>query len=931
MIKLSMLKGFFVTWVVTGLVLVFFSSSVSGTVVTESNTIPVNLTVDAKPDPVGIQTMSPTFGWKIKTGEKGYRQSAWQLLVASTQAELDKDVAGIWDSGKRLSNEQQFIPYKGAALSSGRKYYWKVRIWDDKGIPSDWSSPAFFITGLFAPHDWDHCDWIALEELDNRLKVVPGVHLKGDNLGEKAIKRAVIPLFRKSFLVTKKIKEAYLFITGLGQYEASLNGGRIGDAFLSPGWTNYEKQVLYNVYDVSGGIKSGENVLGAIVAPGFRYINRERYRKLVRAEGYPMLRAKLSIRYTDGTSNEIRTDSSWQTSASPITFSSIYGGEDYDAQLEQPDWDKPGFSAKLWQNVILVKGPNGLMTSEMDYPMKVMDTFAPQNKTKVTDTSYLYDFGQNASGIIRLGITGNKGDRIRIIPAEVLGDDGMPNQDASGKPYYYEYILRGSGEETWQPRFSYYGFRYALVQVSASAGFQWHNINLTALHTRNSSPAVGTFLCSNPLINQIDTLIRWGIRSNLASVSTDCPHREKLGWLEQTHLIGSSLKYNHDILHLYNKVVDDMIAGQLDNGLVPDIVPEYVPFQGGFRDSPEWGSAAILVPWYTYQWYGDKQIVERAFPMMERYISYLATKAKGDTLAYGLGDWFDLGPKNPGVSQLTPLGVTATAMYYYDASLLAEMATLLGDAKKVQQYRQLAERIKTAFNNQYFNEKTGVYASGSQTSYAMPLFTGMVPQAQRKRVQKNLIESIYRGNKALTAGDIGYRYLLRALEDAGASQLIYEMNNRDDVPGYGYQIKHGATALTESWAALKYVSNNHMMLGHFMEWLYSGLGGIKQLPGDAGFKKILIEPQEVDGINWVNVSYESINGNIQVRWKRENGRISYTVSIPPNTCAKVIIPVKTANAATALKKNMATVPTAGKVTIDGKKAMFDLGSGTYTF
>jgi len=333
-----------------------------------------------------------------------------------------------------------------------------------------------------------------------------------------------------------------------------------------------------------------------------------------------------------------------------------------------------------------------------------------------------------------------------------------------------------------------------------------------------------------------------------------------------------------------------MMEGQLSNGLVPDIVPEYVPFEGGFRDSPEWGSASIIIPWYLYQWYGDKRVLEKAYPMMKRYITYLGTKANNNILSHGLGDWFDLGPKDPGVSQLTPIALTATATYYYDADILSKIAFTLGNKEDAAIFMELATRIKNAFNAKFFDSQKNVYATGSQTSYSMPLYMGMVDEAAKVKVSANLMDSIRANNKALTAGDVGYRYLLRALEEAGASQLIYEMNNRADVPGYGYQIKHGATALTESWAALKYVSNNHMMLGHLMEWLYSGIGGIRQQEGDVGFKKIMIAPAIVEGLDWASVTYNSINGEITVHWRKEKEKISVKISIPANTEAQIRLP-----------------------------------------
>ncbi len=841
-------------------------------VMVKANFFPNHLNCEHKINPYGIENTKPLLGWWINATERGVVQSAWQILVATSAGKLDEKNADMWNSGRIASNSNNNNVYGGKPLQSAQKYYWKVRIWDAAGNPSAWSEASSFITGMLEQKEWDMSKWIAYDILPDSMKVVPGVHGNGNALGSKAMKRPVIPYFRKAFELRKPVKEAFIFISGLGHYELHLNGKKVSDDFLAPGWTNYEKRCLYNTYEVTDHLKQGQNALGAMVGTGFFYINRERYRKLIRAEGYPMLRARLVIRFTDGSTKEIVTDESWSSSPSPIIYTSIYGGEDYDANMEQAGWDKPGFAGTRWKKVLIAKGPGGAMRTHDDYPLKVMDSFAVKKKTNITATKALYDFGQNASGIIRLKVKGNKGDSIRITPAELLNDDGLPEQSASGKPYYFTYILKGGEVETWEPRFTYYGFRYALVEyIGTASAPEW--IDVTMLHTRNSSPAAGSFSCSDSLFNKIYQLIDWSIKSNMASVATDCPHREKLGWLEQTHLVGASMRYAYNIQHLYRKIIDDMIEAQLPNGLVPDIAPEYVPFEGGFRDSPEWGSASVIIPWYMYLWYGDKDALVKSYDMMKRYVTYLATKADSHMLSYGLGDWFDLGPKDPGPSQLTPLALTATAIYFYDAVILSKTAALLGKDDDQKRFADLSENIKKAFNDKFFDKETQVYATGSQTAYAMPLFTGIVEEQYRDKVFNNLVASIHAGNKALTAGDVGYRYLVRVLEDGGASQLLYEMNNRDDVPGYGYQIRHGATALTESWPALRYVSNNHMMLGHLMEWLYSGLGGINQQEDDRGYRKIRIAPQVIDGMNAVSATYATPNGVIHTAWKKEGNKI----------------------------------------------------------
>ncbi len=415
-------------------------------------------------------------------------------------------------------------------------------------------------------------------------------------------------------------------------------------------------------------------------------------------------------------------------------------------------------------------------------------------------------------------------------------------------------------------------------------------MQLSSLHNRNSNPANGNFECSNPLFNRIYTLINWAIKSNLQSVVTDCPHREKLSWLEQDYLMGNSIHYNFDVYHLYSKLVQDLQDAQYPEGFVPDIAPEYVVFEGGFLDSPEWGSSSVILPWLLYKWYGDKQILEKAYGMTKKYVDYLDSKSSGHLLSHGLGDWFDYGLKPPGESQLTPKTVTATSIYYYDVVLVSKMAAILNNTADAAKYTALATSIKQSFNKKYFNSKTKVYSTGSQTAMAMPFSVGLVDNKYKNAVIKNLVDSIYAGNKALTAGDVGFHFLVNALDKGGASQLLFDMNNRDDVPGYGFQLKKGATALTESWPAREDVSNNHLMLGHIMEWFYSGLAGIDQEEGSVAYQKISIRPQVVGDINAAKGSFHSSYGWIATDWKKDGKVFSLQVSIPVNATANIYLP-----------------------------------------
>jgi hypothetical protein len=893
------------------------------------------LKCDNLSDPAGTGNY-PEFSWILKSDQRAQNQTTYQIIVGSDVSVTDKFIGDIWDSGKILSERTTGITYSGKPLESGKKYFWRVLVWDASGKPSGWSTTEYFITGLFEKKDWGGAKWIGFEEIPDSLLLVPGVHGNGNNLGEVAKKRIVVPCFREEFIVSKKVAGAFLFVTGLGQYEVSLNGSKIGDRFLSPGWTDYRKTVLYNTFDVTENIKRGANCIGAIVGNGFYNVNRERYRKLVIAYGAPKLILKLVVQYSDGSTETIISDENWKTAPSPVTFSSIYGGEDYDANLEQEGWDKPGFNESEWKSALLNREPAGDLKPEYDYQVKVAEIIQYKSISLRNDTSYVYDFEQNASGIIKIKVKGRKGQIIRFTPGELLGEDSLVTQQATGSPFYFTYTLKGKGEEIWTPKFTYYGFRY--VQADGTVAANEPNPEklpviqkIEFLHTRNSSPETGSFNCSSDLFNSIYELINWSIKSNLASVATDCPHREKLGWLEQTHLMGNSIKFVYDIQNLYSKVIDDMIEAQLENGLVPDIAPEYVPFAAGFRDSPEWGSACVILPWDMYQWYGDLIAVRKAYPMMKKYVDYLHNLSDKNILSHGLGDWYDLGPKDPGEAQLTPKAVTATSIYFYDAKLLGEMASLIGEKDDAVYYKSLAEEIRTEFNKKFLNPETKVYSTGSQTAYSMPLFFGMVDDSIKPGVVENLINSIHENNNALTAGDIGYRYLLRTLEQEGQSQLIYDMNSKTDVPGYGFQLSKGATSLTESWAALKYVSNNHMMLGHLMEWFYSGIGGIRQPENASGYSRILISPEIVGDLTHAEAKMNTNQGEIVSSWKIEDKFLTMSITIPVNCTALVSIPQPDPEKITESDKPIREASSVKLLTVKNGKTICEIGSGNYIF
>lgn len=851
-----------------------------------------HLLCEYRQNPTGIDAPRPALSWQLQSKGTNIRQTAYRILVADNPAALEHNRGRVWDSKKVLTDQSVQVLYNGKPLLPATTYYWKVMVWDQQGKPSGWSETAQWHTGLFSPGDWQQAQWIGYEKMPDNARIVPAV-TNDKNYGQR---KDILPLLRKTFHVAKPLERATVYISGLGQFDLHLNGRKTGDHFLDPGWTKYDQHALYVTFDVTDQLYTGNNAIGVMLGNGFFYVPGERYRKLTGAFGYPQLICRLHLQYRDGTAENIISDTSWKAAPGPVTFSSIYGGEDYNATLEQPGWDTPSFDDVSWRNAVTVSGPPQL-DAQTAAPLKIFDRFTPVKVTQTGPATWVYDMGQNASAIPAISLKGKKGMTIRITPAELITDKGLADQSAVGRPVFFNYTLKGADTEYWQPQFMYYGFRYIQIDGAVPAGKNNPDglpevQTLHSLHTRNAAATIGQFTCSNELFNKTFKLIDWAIRSNTASVFTDCPHREKLGWLEEAHLVGSSIRYNYDIAALCRKVVRDMIHAQTTEGLIPDIAPEYVHFDGGFRDSPEWGSNGIILPWYMYQWYGDKSVLEESYPMMTRYVNYLAQKADHHILSHGLGDWYDIGPKFPGEAQLTPKGITATAIYYYDLSILAKVAALLGKTADAQKFLSQSEAVKQAYNRAFFNDSTKQYATGSQTANAMSVYMQLADPRYKPDIVENIVADIRKHNNGITAGDIGYRYLLRVLDDEGRSDVIYDMNSRTDVPGYGLQLAKGATALTESWQGYRDASNNHFMLGHLMEWFYSGLAGIRPAPGSIAFHDIVIRPEPVGDVTSAKASYLSPYGEIVSDWKKEDNTFTLRVHIPANTRATIYMPAE---------------------------------------
>ena len=729
--------------------------------------------------------------------------------------------------------------------------------------------------------------WIAMEA-DSTI-VFPHLHLlKAKSETGQSIKAYCLPVLTKTFQLHKgSVRRAWLDVCGLGQYEVFIDGRKVGDHFLSPGWTMYDKRMLYNEMDVTSHFSapcSQQSTLKVMLGGGMYDIPLKGYHKMGGSCGAPKLLLSLHIEYEDGHTQTIVSDESWTASPSPVRYASIYAGEWYDASMAdsletaaRADTQRPCVVTKPhWEVPLVRQQPGTFVKVRQELPMH-----------QIAD---VYDMRQNCSGIVRIKVRGPRGRSITLRPAEVLKDGKIYQRCMPG--FEWKYTLRGDTAssflhlpETWQPQFSYTGFRY--VEVQADEGVEL--LELTGLHTTADVAEVGSFECSDSLFNQIHELIDWAIRSNLVSITTDCPTREKLGWQEQNHLMAYSMMYRYDMLALMNKIADDLADSQHADGAIPTIAPEYVRFDAGsgFEDTPEWGASFILCPWYTYLWYGDDSAIRKHYEAMKRYIGYLQSRAKDGILDYGLGDWFDIGPERPGKAQLTSVALSATAIYHYELTIMQHMASLLASREEkdaasfssdADRFARQAADVKRAFNDRFATGDERVYENGSQTALAMALYMNLVNDSTRQPALDALVSDIERRGYALTAGDVGFRYVVQALQQNGRSDIVYKMNRDDTVPGYAYQLRQGATALTESWQAFDNVSNNHLMLGHLMEWLYGALGGITQsclshlADGVAtetnAWRHIVIAPQMVGNIAWAKTSLNTPNGKVSCHWSR---------------------------------------------------------------
>lgn len=858
------------------------------------------LTTNMAVDPMGVDPEAVKFGWKLSSSDRNISQNAYQLILARHQDSLDPGSA-VWDSGKITSVESQHIAYDGENLEEEQDYFWKLRVWKNEDEePSAWSETGYFYT---APNRESlKSTWIgAITREESNLPEGRDFHvptIKKEKRQEiidevdSLAKRSII--LRKEFRPGAEIQSAKLYISGLGHYELSLNGKKIGESEFAPLWSDYDKTVYYNIYDVTENLQNEENAIGVILGNGMYNVIGERYAKFFVSFGPPTLFFNLKVTYADGSEELVSSDSGWKYDKSPITFNTLFGGEDYDATLEQEGWDQPGFDDSHWKEVVLQEAPKGQLTAQTAPPVKVEEEYEIQEITEPEPGVYVLDMGQNLSGFPSIKVQGEKGQKIRIWVGEKLKEDGTVAQGGSGGPYYYDYTLKGGEEEQWQPRFSYYGYQYVQLE---DANFKEQKredlptvLDVTSKFVHNSAGIVGSFECSNEIFNQSHELINKAIRSNFHSVFTDCPHREKLGWLEETHLNGPGLFFNYDLRAVIPKLMRDIADAQHADGLIPNIAPEYIVFGGDFTDSPEWGVAGVVLPWMYYQYYGDPSLIEEYYEVMKDYVDYLTSTSEDHIVSHGLGDWYDYGEHAAGYSKNSPIALSATSHYFYGSKFMEKAARMLGKEEDASKYGRLTQEIRNAFNEEFFDPETKEYGTGSQFSNAVPLFMEIAEPEDRDAVMENLLAEIEQRGYRLTTGDVGNRYLFQALARNGENEVMYKMHNHYDAPGYGFQIEFGVTTLTEQWDPRKGNSWNHFMMGQIEEWFYRSLAGIVPDEDEPGFKHFYIQPEVVGDMHFAKATYESIYGRIASNWEKDGNDFQLRVEIPANTTATVRVP-----------------------------------------
>ena len=865
-----------------------------------------NLTTENLKNPIGIDAEKPRFAWQLISDKKNVKQTAYEIQVKN-----GKKV--VWSSGKVNTSNSVFNAYQGEKLPSNTRFTWQVRVWDNQGQTSEWAS-ANFQTAL-NKGDWK-AKWISSGFANDTVN-------------------GVVPMFRKSFETKKKIVNATAFVTARGLYEIQVNGKRVGDAFLTPGWTSYNKHLQYQAYDVTNLITSGKNAIATTLGSGWY---RTRLAWLHQQNIYgkeTALLFQLELTYSDGSKESIVSDNSWKVAESDIRFAEIYDGEVIDARKRIANWASTTFNDTDWKNAVEKNFPSDYLNASVNEPIKKHETFKPVKVFKATNGKTILDFGQNLVGWVSLSAQGKAGDKITLSHFEMMDKFGNPYFDnlRSAKAQA-TYILSGNGKDFFEPHFTFFGFRF--VQVDGASG----NINpedFTAYALYSDMEQTGNFETSNALVNQLQKNIQWGQKGNFLDVPTDCPQRdERLGWTGDAEVFSRTASYNFNANQFFAKWLKDVTADQFPNGAVPHVIPNVL--NDGPTQAAGWGDAGIIIPYNVYVAFGDKQVLENQYETMKKSVEYIHKAAKNDlwNTGFQFADWLSyrvddskgmIGMK----SAITDNYLVAQCFYAYNVQLIINAAKVLGKTDDVQTYEKLLVSVKKQFQNEYMTA-SGRLISETQTAYVLALQFDMLPESLRQQAVERLVENIKSYNYHLTTGFLGTPFLNPVLSRFGRNDVAYKLLLQDTYPSWLYPIKaHGATTIWERWDSMKpdstfqdpgMTSFNHYAYGAVGDWMYRNIAGIdtKEFDG-AGYKEIVIKPQIGGGLTYAKGSLKTNYGVVASAWKIENGKLTWEVEIPANTTATLTFPTQ----------NLSSITESGtkqSIASDGTMA---LGSGKYTF
>ena len=886
----------------------------------------VNLTCEYMQKPLGIDVRNPLLSWQLQSDERGVFQSAYEIWVATDSLQLETGKGLVWKSGKVKSTENVNLAYAGKGLRPFTRYYWKVRAYDRAGDVSAWSETAWWETAMLADNDWK-AEWIS----------------DGSKAPEKEVdfyKDNPAPMFRKVFHVKDDVACARLYIAGIGYYEASLNGEKVGDHWLDPGWTNYAKEILYSTYDVTSCLKKGTNCMGVILGNGFYnpipmpiFRNLRKYLTI----GQPCLRAQLRIVYKNGKVETLGSDADWTCSKSPILRNNVYLGEHYDAREEKNGWNTSLFQEKEgeWKKAIRVETPPvGRLTPQMQPPVRIREVIRPKRMTETRPGEFVFDMGQNFAGVVRIKVKGEKGTQIKIRYGEDVYSDGSLNVmtsvagqhktiwnadwKAPGAPQTAwqedSYILKGEGIEEWAPRFVYHGFRY--VEVSEFPGTPTL-ANFTGEVVNDDMPLTGTFECDNPILNQLVKNAFWGIRGNYKGIPLDCPQRdERQPWLgDHTNgALGESFLMENG--PLYAKWMDDIRDAQREDGCIPDVVPAYYYY---YTDNVTWPSTFIFISNMLYEQYGNPGAICKHYPAMKQWMEHIRTEFMNQSHIITrdrYGDWC-LPPESPELihskdpARITDGKLIATAYYYKLLQYMIKFAQLQLDmphtpdiagqlhhqqlAEDIQEYRELAEHVKEGFNKTFWNQEKQYYSNNTVTANLLPLAFDMVPDTEKETVARQIIhKTVDYYNATIQCGVIGVQWLMRELVRMGRTDVAYVLATHTKYPGWGYMAANGATTIWELWngntADPAMNSGNHvMLLGDFLPYSYQHLAGIRN--ATPGFKEIQMKPAfELEEVGFIRASHITPYGKVTSNWSQTATGYSWEISVPANSTATIWLP-----------------------------------------